>query len=132
MDNVMVKNNCRCFENWKDIFQMEFEEGWTYLDVLTKARDYIHQGYHLLTHPLAGSVKPNQTPFKSIILSKDTLEDAEEFRDLVLIEDSIAAYHKFIKGKPLPDWPEKSREDFRTVDLSLMEGVVSNPIMNRR
>lgn len=132
MDNVMVTNNCRCFEKWKDIFQMEFEEGWTYLDVLTKARDYIHQGYHLLTHPLAGSVKPNQTPFKSIILSKDTLEDAEEFRDLVLIEDSIAAYHKFIKGKPLPGWPEKSREDFRTVDLSLMEGVVSNPIMNRR
>ena len=36
MDNVMVTNNCRCFEKWKDIFQMEFEEGWTYLMFLQK------------------------------------------------------------------------------------------------
>ena len=78
MSYVMVTNNCRCYEKWRDRFQMEFEADWTYLDVLTKARDYIHKGYHLLTHPLAGSLKPNQTPLNSSAsssVSRDRMMD---------------------------------------------------------
>lgn len=132
MKSVMVTNNLRCLEKWEGKLSVDYSEQWSYLDVLLAARDYIHRGYFLLTHPLAGSVKPNQTPFKSVILSEESLEGAEDFRDLMLIEESIEAYHKFIKNRPLPEWPEKSLEDFRTIDLSLMEGVMSNPIMNRR
>lgn len=132
MNCVMVTNNSKCNEKWKDQIQVDYCEEWGYLDVLTVARDYIHQGYFLLTHPLAGSVKPNQTPFKSIILSTESLEGAQDFRDLILIEESIASYHKFMKNHPLPKWSEKSVDDFRTIDLSLMEGAMSNPIINRR
>lgn len=132
MKSIMVTNNVRCLEKWEGKLQIDYNEEWTYLDVLLAARDYIHRGYFLLTHPLAGSVKPNQTPFKSIILSEESLEGAEDFRDLTLIEESIEAYHKFMENRPLPEWSEKSTEDFRTIDLSLMEGVMANPIMNRR
>lgn len=132
MKSVMVTNNSRCLEKWEGKLSVDYNEQWSYLDVLLAARDYIHRGYFLLTHPLAGSVKPNQTPFKSVVLSEESLEGAEDFRDLMLIEESIEAYHKFMKNRPLPEWPEKSLEDFRTIDLSLMEGVMSNPIMNRR
>ena len=52
--------------------------------------------------------------------------------DLALIEESIEAYRKFMKNRPLPGWPKQTAEDFRTIDLSLMEGVMSNPMMNRR
>lgn len=128
----MVTNNIRCLEKWEGKLQLDYNEEWAYLDVLLAARDYIHRGYLLLTHPLAGSVKPNQTTFKSIILSEESLEGAEGFRDLTLIEESIEAYHKFMENRPLPEWSEKSAEDFRTIDLSLMEGVMANPIMNRR
>lgn len=85
-----------------------------------------------MSHPLAGSMKPNQTPFKSIVLGTESLEGANEFRDLELIEESIEAYYKFMKNRPLSRWSEKSTEDFRIIDLSLMESVMSNPIMNRR
>lgn len=132
MKCVMVTNNVKCFEKWKEKIQVDYHEEWAYLDVLTAARDYIHKGYFLLTHPLAGSVKPNQTPFKSIILSTESLEGAKEFKDLLLIEESIASYHKFMNNRPLPRWSEKSTDDFRTIDLSLMEGAMSNPIINRR
>lgn len=132
MKNVMVTNNYRCLERWKGMFRIDYNEEWKYLDVLLAARDYIHKGYFLLTHPLAGSVKPNQTPFKSVILSEESLEGAEEFRDLALIEESIEAYYKFVKNRPLPKWTETTAEDFRTIDLSLMEGVMSNPMINRR
>lgn len=129
---IMVTNNYRCLERWSGILQIDYNEEWKYLDVLLAARDYIHKGYFLLTHPLAGSVKPNQTPFKSVILSEESLEGAEDFRDLSLIEESIGSYRKFMKNRPLPRWSETTEEDFRTIDLSLMEGVMSNPMMNRR
>lgn len=132
MNCVMVTNNSKCFEKWNDKIRIDYREDWLYLDVLTAARDYVHKGYFLLTHPLAGSVKPNQTPFKSIILSTESLEGAKPFKDLMLIEESIAAYHKFMNNRPLPRWSEKSTDDFRTIDLSLMEGAMSNPIINRR
>lgn len=132
MKNVMVTNNRRCFEKWEGLIQVDYHEEWEYLDVLLAARDYIHRGYFLLTHPLAGSVKPNQTPFKSVILSEQSLEGAEKFRDLMLIEESIEAYHKFMKNRPLPNWTESVAKDFRVIDLSLMEGAMSNPIMSRR
>lgn len=132
MKEIMVTNNIRCFERWEGRLQIDYKEEWGYLDVLLAARDHIHRGYALLTHPLAGSVKPNQTPFKSVILGRESLDEAEEFRDLELIEESIEAYYKFMKNRPLPKWSEKTTEDFRTIDLSLMEGVMSNPVMNRR
>lgn len=40
------------------------------VDVLIVVRDYIHKGHKLLTHPLMGSIKPNQTPYKSVAISK--------------------------------------------------------------
>ena len=73
MKNIMVTNNVRCLEKWEGKLKVDYKEEWSYLDVLLAARDYIHRGYFLLTHPLAGSVKPNQTPFKSIILSEESL-----------------------------------------------------------
>lgn len=41
-----------------------------YIGILKKARDLIHQNYRLVTHPLYGSVKPNETVFRSVILEK--------------------------------------------------------------
>ena len=98
MKGIMVTNNLKCFEKWKDKLQIDYKEEWKYLDVLQAARDYIHRGYALLSHPLAGSMKPNQTPFKSIVLGTESLEGANEFRDLELIEESIEAYYKFMKN----------------------------------
>lgn len=39
------------------------------IDVITKALDMVSQGHRLLSHPLSGSIKPNQSPYKSIILT---------------------------------------------------------------
>lgn len=35
-----------------------------------KVRDRIHEGHLLLSHPLSGSVKPNETPYKSVMIVK--------------------------------------------------------------
>jgi len=94
-----------------------------YIDVLKSARDMIHKGSKLINHPLMGSIKPNETPFRSIILSKGTALDIES---LTLIENSIAVTEKFQRDNKIPEWNEKVMDDFRFVDLKLFESALES------
>ncbi|MEF9942276.1 MAG: GrdX family protein [Lachnospiraceae bacterium] len=117
---LLVTNNNRVEKKYKGDMQVILLE--SYFEVLTKVRDKIHEGYVLLTHPLAGSLKPNQTPYKSILLelSEDKKLDG---RSLELIEAAIETYYKFKELRELPNYSEKVKEDFKTIDLSLVENA---------
>ena len=71
MKNIIVTNNKYVYEKYKDTIEIKYDEDFTYLDVLEYVRDKIHKGHKLMTHPLSGSVKPNETPYKTIMISKD-------------------------------------------------------------
>ena len=66
----------------------------SYEDVLKEVRDRIHEGHRLLSHPLSGSVKPNETPYKSVMISKGKGEIDEG--SLAIIENAIQACRKFV------------------------------------
>lgn len=93
----------------------------TYIEILEKARDLIHKGYKLLTHPLYGSVKPNETLYRSVVL-----EEAEEFdiQSLLLIEQAIVTAEKFKKNKMTPNWTESVKDDFRVIDFDLIKKTI--------
>lgn len=93
----------------------------TYIEILEKARDLIHKGYKLLTHPLYGSVKPNETLYRSVVL-----EETEEFdiQSLLLIEEAIVTAEKFKKNKMTPNWTESVKDDFRVIDFDLIKKTI--------
>lgn len=93
----------------------------TYIEILQKARDMVHRGYKLLTHPLYGSVKPNETLYRSIVL-----EESKEFdmQSLLLIEEAIATAEKFKKNKMTPNWTESVKDDFRVIDFDLIKKTI--------
>lgn len=127
MDKVIITNNSKVYNRYKDLYNVTYLEDGCYMDVLYKTRDLIHENFKLLTHPMAGSLKPNQTPYKSIIATKVGKTDYES---IMLIENSLDAAHKFLKFKITPEWNKKILNDFKTVDLSLIENVVKNPMFN--
>ena len=96
-----------------------------YIDVLKSARDMVHKGSKLITHPLMGSIKPNETPYRSIIISGGTALDIES---LTIIENSIAAAEKFQRDNKVPIWNENVLNDFRFVDLKLFESALESLI----
>lgn len=122
MKKVLVTNNEAVYEKFKDNYEVDYLKGYTYIEVLKYIRDKVHKGHELLTHPLSGSIKPNETPYKSIIISKE----AGEFdtSGVGIIEDSIETAEKFESIKATPDWTERVLDDFRAVDLSLMENTI--------
>lgn len=115
---IIVTNNPMVRDYYKDEknIEMEFIDKLGYMDVLIRVRDYIHKGKILLTHPLSGSVKPNETPFKSIAIDDKALHDIDS---LWLIENAIATYLKFEKNRGLPTWSERIQQDFMVVDFDI-------------
>ncbi len=88
-----------------------------YIGILKKARDLIHQNYHLVTHPLYGSVKPNETVFRTVILKKG---DKFDITSLELIEESINTATKFMNISKPKRWPAEILDDFRVVDYDII------------
>ncbi|MBC7087598.1 MAG: GrdX family protein [Tissierellales bacterium] len=124
MSIIIITNNPKVFQKFNGKYEIEYLENESYLDVLLMVRDKLHKGHKLLSHPLSGSVKPNETPFKSILISQK--KGKIDFGSLSILENSIATYEKFIKIKRLPDWNQDVVVDFMVVDLSLLENTLVN------
>lgn len=125
---LIITNNPKVADKYGGMFWVEYRED-DYRSVLIRVRDAVHAGHRLLTHPLAGSLKPNQTPFRSVMLTKGA--EGTDWADLERVESSLDAYHKFTQGRKTPIWTERVRDDFATIDLSLIDGAAGNPAVAR-
>ncbi|MEA1975640.1 MAG: GrdX family protein [Bacillota bacterium] len=116
-NNSIVKDK---FINMDMIF-MECE----LVDILKYVRDKVHLGYILLSHPLAGSVKPNETPYKSVLISKNKYKEID-LVSLRIIEDSIEMSEKLIRDRKMRKWPERIIKDFAIIDLDLISSAIES------
>ncbi|KRK65362.1 GrdX protein [Companilactobacillus tucceti DSM 20183] len=98
----------------------EFEEDSTVGDIFNHSRDAIHLGANLINHPLAGSIKPNQSPYKSLVLS-DRKGDLDMF-SLTLIEGANQVLKKL--GPRRRGYAESVLEDFQVIDLDLLDSAI--------
>lgn len=119
----IITNNIRICEKFNKKFDIIHIDG-GYLDVLYAVRDRIHKGSILISHPLMGSIKPNETPFRSIVLEERI--GSLDFQSLAIIESSIESCKKLLKDRPTPNWNEKVLEDFRFLDLKLLESALGS------
>ena len=93
-----------------------------FMEVLCKVRDFVHLGYQLLTHPIVSSIKPYETPYKSVALSKGSELD---LYSLELIENAIELTKNFL-DKPRRKLTKEIDEDFRLIDYKLVIGAIEN------
>ena len=119
---IIITNNVLSKEGFQKTFDVVFVEG-SLMDVMKTARDYVHKGHRLLTHPLMGSIKPNETPFKTIAISEKT-DSVVNFDSLSLMENSIETSEKLLNNKPQRNWPkemiDRVYEDYRVIDFDLI------------
>lgn len=122
MEYEIITNNTLVYQKYQKRFTVRMNED-EYEQVLIKVRDLVHRGWRLCTHPLAGSIKPNETPYRSIVIRKGSGLDCQS---LELIENSINVYRGFIRNTTPPAWSEKILDDFRVVDLNILESALEN------
>jgi hypothetical protein len=119
---IIITNNPMVHENLSNKFSTIYMDD-TAFNVLIKVRDYIHSNHRLLTHPLISSIKPNEMPFRTIIISKDR-DNNIDMESLELIENSISTTNKFMKDFGIPNWSEKILQDFQLIDFDIIYNVI--------
>jgi len=90
-------------------------------DIFEEAARYVAQGYCLLTHPLSGSVKPGETPYKSMLLACEASSemDATSAR---LVSSALDACDKF--ENKIQYYDDQVLRDLQLVDYSLIQGAL--------
>ena len=121
-DYLILTNNPlvpACMEG-KGLYTIEFHPEKSYREILVMARDKVYGGHTLYTHPLAGSVKPNETPYKSVIVSM--VPHQFDSQQAEIIANAIAVFDKF---KPI-GWElnERILRDFQLIDYTLLAGAI--------
>ena len=95
---ILVTNNDRVYEKYKDQMKVILLDG--YEDVLIKVRDLVYDKHVLLTHPQASSLKPNQTPYRSVVVYPKGEED--NIKDIMLIDKCLQVYLEWQYIAPSP------------------------------
>ncbi|WP_240516448.1 GrdX family protein [Brachyspira sp. G79] len=121
--NILITNNPRFKEVNSSNIEIFYLPDLDFMGILYKARDYIHLCYKLLTHPIVSSIKPYETPYKSIALSNNNGE--LDLESLELIENSIALTKNFL-DKPRRKLTESIDEDFKLIDYKLVVGAIES------
>ncbi|MEI0581005.1 GrdX family protein [Brachyspira pilosicoli] len=123
MNNVLITNNPKIFEEFNSSnVKVEYFPDLDFMGILYKVRDYIHLGYKLLTHPIVSSIKPYETPYKSVVLSKD---DNVDLYSLEVIENAIELTKNFL-DKPKRKLTKEIDLDFRLIDYKLVVGAIES------
>ena len=79
-------------------------------------------GFRLLSHPLSGSIRPDITPYKTVLLSGSP-GPVDEF-SLQLINKAVRYAESLYKLRATPLYKlcsEAARKDFQFIDMCLIE-----------
>jgi len=101
-------------QRFQEMFEVDYRE-LAPLDMLKAARNLIHQGHKLHTHPVTSGTVPDGNPFVSIVLSEEAA--ATDFDSVSIIEAALALYAKLGTSRELP---EAVRNDFMLINCEML------------
>ena len=115
----IVTNNPLVRDCLRDWYEIDYREV-SFREILVIVRDLVHLGHQLYTHPIAGSVKPNETPYKSVVVDKApgtfSMDEAN------LMSNALITFDKF---KPLNvKYSDYHLQDFQLIDYTLLCGAL--------
>lgn len=122
MSFIIITNNDMVYNKYKNEFNIELYDC-SIKEIMVKVRDKVHEGYKVLTHPLSSSIKPNESLYKSIMISDD--KSVLDYDSLVIIENGIMTCDKFNKIKYNIVYTDKIIEDFKLIDLTVLESALN-------
>ena len=118
---TLITNNDRVYEKYKDELKVILLD--SYEEVLIKVRDMVYDKHILLTHPQASSLKPNQTPYRSVAVYPRGKDD--NMKDILLIEKCLQVYYEWQEIAPSPEkYEARVANDFKTIDLSVVDNII--------
>ena len=123
MEFIIVTNNNKVFNFYKETNQVYYFQKLDFLDILNKVKEEIYKGRKLLSDPIMYNLENVENPFKSIALSKEVFDDDEQKR----LIDSVIGIAKKIPGrKDFSEFDDMTLESFRFVDLNILRDAIKD------
>lgn len=119
---LIITNNPRIAKEFGEAENVEFlpEEG--HMEILRRVRDDVHLGARLLMHPMAGRIKPHETPYRSILLLRT--RGPLHIDSLLMIEDSIAQTQISLEHTFALKYSEAMLDDLQWIDSLLLRNAI--------
>ena len=115
-DCLIVTNNSLPEICLKEHFRFDYRPEASCREILIAVRDMVYLGHTLYTHPLSGSVKPGENPYKSVAVSSACHKFQGD--QAKTIANAIEVFDRFAPADP--NLPDKLLEDLRLVDYVLL------------
>lgn len=122
METLIITNNPKVNIEFKNKEQVAYYPEADQMEILIKARDYIHLGAKLIMHPMPGRIKPHETPYKSIYIEENC--GKIDINSLIIIEDSIAETKKFLDPRIQKKYKDFLLSDLQYIDFLLLSAGV--------
>jgi len=115
----IITNNPMVLQKYPDLAEF-FDVSVDRIFIL--CRNAVHKGAVLISHPLSGSVKPNVSPYKSVVISGE--KPRTDFKSVQLIEDALIMLKKLGAGNSL-SYGNSVLEDYKVIDLDLLDSAIA-------
>ncbi|MDP3058132.1 MAG: GrdX family protein [bacterium] len=112
--NVIITNNPIVATSEGDVFV----ESFGVMGVLEAVRNHVHLGHSLLTHPFSGSVKPNENPYRSVVVSLN--RGPVDLQSVKIIEGCLEVARRMLLESPYRPYSAEALADLALIDDSLL------------
>lgn len=117
MEFIIITNNPKVYNFYKETDEIIFLKGKTLLELLEEINNYVIKGHKILSDPIVSHIENSSNPFKTILISKYPAEN--NISSLDIIGGVLQIAEKLPAPLPLTT-DENILEEFRFIDLNLI------------
>ena len=117
MEFIIITNNPKVYNFYKETDEIIFLKGKTLLELLEEINNYVIKGHKILSDPIVSHIESSNNPFKTILISKYPAEN--NMSSLDIIGGVLQIAEKLPAPLPLTT-DENILEEFRFIDLNLI------------
>jgi len=123
MKTILITNNPMIHNKYSEIYEVDFKPNADQSEILRTARDMIHTGSQLVSHPMAGRLKPHESPYRTVVLN--AAAGQSDYDSIMIIEYCIQATEKDLRGAAYIKYDDTVLEDLQYIDMVLLDNVIN-------
>lgn len=121
-DCLIITNNPMAVALFGGTYDVRCNEKASYRQILVQVRDLVYIGHRLRNHPLYGSLRPHETPYRSVIIS--AVAGAPDSEDALIMSEALRVTDTFTPADSAA-MSEKIRHDYQLIDCELLQSALS-------
>jgi hypothetical protein len=93
------------------------------LQVLMAVKEEVMKGYKLVSHPLTSSIRPDMSPYKTVLIQVE--KSGVDPESLSMINSAIEYTESLINNQIRNyNWDEESLKDFQYIDYDIIQNLI--------